>query len=207
MSKIIVALDDMLFTDMVRLTMLLKDHIWGVKINDALVRHGSLLISQLKSCGAQHVMADPKFYDIPNTVKNGVKTLTEAGATFITVHAQAGVDVLKAAKEAAGDKAKILAITVLTSDSQDHRQYEVRKRAYVAQSAGCDGIVCAAPDLDDIKDINLMKVVPGIRPGGKVAGDDQVHVSSMIPPLADFVVVGRPITQASDPLAVVKSLG
>ncbi len=206
MAKVIVALDDMLFPQMVNLVMKIKDYIWGVKVNDALVRHGSIIISQMKSCGALHVMADPKFYDIPNTVKNGVKVLADAGADFITVHAQAGVDVLKAAKEAAGDKAKILAITVLTSDSQQDRQYEVRKRAYVAQSANCDGIVCAGPDLEGIKDINLLKVVPGIRPGGKVAGDDQVHVSSMVPPLADYVVIGRPITQAADPLAVVKSL-
>jgi orotidine-5'-phosphate decarboxylase len=200
-SKIIVALDDLEFEVMVKLVSELKDHVWGFKLNDALVRYGAGAISDLKLAGAKNIMADPKFFDIPNTVKNGVRTLTKAGADFITVHAIAGVEVLKAAKEAAGDS-KIIAITVLTSDNQEDRQFEVRKRAYIAQNAGCDGIVCAAGDLGGLKDIELLKIVPGIRPE-KVANDDQVHISSTIPPLASYAVIGRPITQAKNPLDVV----
>ncbi len=207
MSKVIVALDGMAYGKMIELVNLLRDKVWGFKVNDALVEHGAGIIGQLKSCGAAHVMADPKLFDIPNTVSNSVKVLVEYGADFVTVHALAGPEVLKAAVEAtAGTSTKILAISVLTSDNQDHRDLEVRKRAYVAQSCLVPGLVCAAPDLEKIKDISMFKVVPGIRPTGSVKGEDQVHISSMIPPLADYVVVGRPITQAEDPLAVVKAL-
>jgi orotidine-5'-phosphate decarboxylase len=206
MSKVIVALDGMRYTEMIRLADLLKDRVWGFKVNDALLDHGARIIRDLKTVGAAHVMADPKLFDIPNTVENGVRVLVENGADFITVHTIAGKEVLQAAKKAAGDKCKILGVTVLTSDKMENRDYEVRKRAYIAQSAEIDGLVCAAGDLEKIKDIILFKVVPGIRPTGNVQGEDQVHVSSMIPPLADFVVVGRPISQASDPLAVVKAL-
>lgn len=202
--KIIVALDGMLASKIFELAKTLQGHVWGFKVNDALVKYGVKMVSELKEWG--NVFADPKLFDIPATVENVVTALKNAGSDLITVHALAGAEVLRAAKKAAGDKCKIIGVTVLTSDDQENRQYEVRKRAYISQSAGCDGITCAAPDLEDIKDINLIKVVPGIRPEGKVNNDDQKHISSIIPPLATFVVVGRPITQADDPLEVVRRL-
>jgi orotidine-5'-phosphate decarboxylase len=205
MSKIIVALDGMYRDEMVIMVGKLHPYVWGFKVNDALVRYGASIIGDLKAVGAQNVMADPKFFDIPNTVANGVEVLVQAGADFITVHSVAGAEVLKAAKKVAGE-CKILGITVLTSDNQENRDYKVRRNCYVLQSAEVDGLVCAASDLENIKDIPLFKVVPGIRPTGAVKGEDQVHISAMIPPLADYVVVGRALTQAEDPLSVIKKL-
>lgn len=201
-NKIIVALDGMDMADSLSLAKKLAGHVWGFKVNDLLVREGNVVVEVLKNFG--NVFADPKFFDIPNTVANGVKAL--AKADFITVHALAGAEVLKAAKKACKNNTKILAVTVLTSDNQENRVYEVRKRAYVAQNAGVDGIICAAADLEDLKDIPLLKVVPGIRPAGAVKNEDQVHISSTIPLLADYVVLGRALTQAEDPIAVLSSL-
>jgi len=205
MSKVIVALDGMTLEDSLKLAEKLSGHVWGYKVNDLLLWEGCRVVTKLHAWG--NVMCDPKLYDIPNTVSNAVKRMVDAGAGMITVHASAGTEVLQAAHKAAQGHAKILAITVLTSDKMDFRDHEVRKRAYIAQHAGVDGIVCAAPDLEKLKDVTLLKVVPGIRPPTAVVkGDDQVHTASSIPGGADFVVVGRPITQAENPLEVAKSL-
>jgi len=206
MKKIIVALDNMTYASMMKLAGLLKDKVWGFKVNDALLHYGARIIYDLKDVSRSNVMADPKLFDIPNTVKNSIRVLNSYGVDIVTVHALAGADVLKAAKDAAQDKTKIFAITVLTSDNDENRDYEVRKRCYIAQSAKVDGIVCAASDLEKIKDIDLLKIVPGIRPSGSVKGEDQVHTSSIIPPLADYVVVGRAIVDSNDPVSVVEKL-
>jgi orotidine-5'-phosphate decarboxylase len=166
------------------------------------------------------VMVDLKFFDVPETVKRAVEQLKDRGVTFATVH---GNDpILRAAIENR-DGVKILAVTVLTSfDESDMREMGftstveelVLIRARKALRLGCDGIVSSgleAPRLRSELGHNLLIVTPGIRPGANIEEppDDQrriVTAQQAILNGADYVVVGRPIKNAPDPIAVVESM-
>jgi orotidine-5'-phosphate decarboxylase len=216
MSRIVVALDNMTAPQMLDLAKQLSGKVWGFKVNDALLEFGTSIIAQLKPFGK--VFADPKLHDIPNTVANGVDRLVLAGADLITVHASGGVDMMWKAMEAGGPR--ILAVTILTSmTSQDiEAVYGVRDAAFhddsvrhnmvarfaeMAMGANCWGVVCAAGDLPHVP-AHIKTVVPGFRPKGLVAGDDQKNIGGFKEVKnATLVVVGRPITMAHDPVAVV----
>lgn len=209
-NKLIVALDGMTFDSAIDLAHLLRDHVWGFKVNDLLIEYGVQLIRRLREYG--HVFADPKLYDIPNTVTNQVTKLVQAGADLITVHASGGPTMLEAAT-VVGD-GRILAVTVLTSfTGEDLATIYNRDRtalvsgfATLAGRAGCRGVICAATDIEGVRqlDLGLLAVMPGYRPAGKFAGDDQQVIGdSRLARLADLVVVGRPVTQAVDPVQVV----
>ncbi len=166
------------------------------------------------------VMVDLKFFDVPETVKQAVEQLKDRGVTFATVH---GNDpILRAAVENR-DGVKILAVTVLTSfDESDMREMGFTRtveelvliRARKALRLGCDGIVSSgleAPRLRRELGHNLLIVTPGIRPGSNIEEppDDQrriVTAQQAILNGADYVVVGRPIKNAPDPIAVVESM-
>lgn len=166
------------------------------------------------------VMVDLKFFDIPETVALAVRTLKHRGATFITVH---GNDpILRAAVQERGD-ARILAVTVLTSfDESDMREMGltgtveqlVYHRARKALDLGCDGVVSSGLEVPRLRDglgDKFLIVTPGIRPGTNdvVQADDQKRVASAYAAIrngADHVVVGRPIRDAKDPIAVVKAM-
>ena len=166
------------------------------------------------------VMVDLKFFDIPETVALAVRELKNKGATFITVH---GNDpILRAAVQERGS-AQILAVTVLTSfDESDMREMGmtgsiedlVYHRARKALALGCDGVVSSGlevPRLRDGLDDKFLIVTPGIRPGTNdaIQDDDQKRVASAHAAIrngADYVVVGRPIRNAKDPISVVKAL-
>ncbi|MDS4029674.1 MAG: orotidine-5'-phosphate decarboxylase [Candidatus Contendobacter sp.] len=166
------------------------------------------------------VMVDLKFFDIPETVALAVRTLKHRGATFITVH---GNDpILRAAVQERGD-ARILAVTVLTSfDESDMREMGltgtieqlVYHRARKALDLGCDGVVSSGLEVPRLRDglgDKFLIVTPGIRPGTNdaVQADDQKRVASAYAAIrngADHVVVGRPIRDAKDPVAVVKAM-
>lgn len=212
-SRIIVALDGMPWNDAYDLAISLKGYVWGFKLNDALLADGTNLRS-LSACGG--LMLDPKLYDIPQTVANSVAKLIERigpdtkfaegeRAPLITVHASAGRPAMRAAVEAAGPRATILAITALTS-FDDHELFAVYNRgraklvrllALRAHEAGIPGLVCSTDDLKVVRDLIFMKVVPGIRLPDDDK-NDQIHVGDGAD--ADLVVVGRPITKAKDPI-------
>ena len=179
----------------------LSGKVWGFKVNDLLFEDVDI-IRRLKKFGK--VFAEAKLYDIPNTVSNSVRRLSKAGADMITVHASGGVIMMKAAK-LAGGKSKILAVTVLTS--RGGNPGETSKLTRYAIKAGVDGIVCSGQDLVSIRDIReskkLLKVVPGIRPNSYKNKDDQkrtVTSKEAIERGADYIVIGRPILNAKDPL-------
>jgi orotidine-5'-phosphate decarboxylase len=148
-----------------------------------------------------------------------VRALSELGATFLTVHAYP--QTMRAAVRGRGaDGPKILAVTVLTSyDEADAREAGyalpvaelVARRAGQAAEAGIDGIVCSAAEAVSVRSVvgpGRLIVTPGIRPGGSAAGDQK---RTMTPGQAraagiDHVVVGRPITGAADPRAVVQAI-
>ena len=166
------------------------------------------------------VIVDLKFFDIPETVALAVRELKHRGATFITVH---GNDPILKAAVSERNGAKILAVTVLTSfDESDMREMGftgtvedlVYLRAKKALALGCDGVISSgleAPRLRHDLGDKFLIVTPGIRPGTNdvIQDDDQKRIATANKAIkngADYVVVGRPIRNAKDPLAIVKGM-
>jgi len=170
------------------------------------------------------VFLDLKFHDIPNTVAKAVTAAAELGVWMVNVHASGGLKMMEKAKEALnvyGDKAPLLiAVTVLTSMGEEDLlglgitkspAEQVSHLARLTQQAGLDGVVCSAQEALSLKqdlgkDFKL--VTPGIRPVG-ASVDDQKRI--MTPKAAvdigvDYLVIGRPITQAQDPHAVLQEI-
>ena len=166
------------------------------------------------------VMVDLKFFDIPETVKLAVAQLNSHQVTFATIH---GNDpIIRAAIEAKGDLA-LLAVTVLTSFGEDDmRAMGMTKsiedlvyfRAKRALELGCDGVVSSGMEAKRLRDKlgnKLLVVTPGIRPGVNLYNepDDQqriVTARQAIGDGVDYLVVGRPVTKAADPISVISSL-
>jgi len=166
------------------------------------------------------VMVDLKFFDIPETVALAVRELKNRGATFITVH---GNDPILRAAIQERHEAKILAVTVLTSfDESDMRDMGLRctieelvyHRAKKALDLGCDGVISSGLEVPRLRDglgDKFLIVTPGIRPGinDVLQDDDQKRIATAHQAIAngaDYVVVGRPIRNAKDPVAVVKAM-
>jgi orotidine-5'-phosphate decarboxylase len=165
------------------------------------------------------VMLDLKFYDIPQTVKLAVGQLGGKGVTFTTVHGNEPI--VKAAVETAAEEFKILAVTVLTSFSNEDMgkffgyrgrvEDLVLDRARMAMACGAGGIVASgaeAPRLRSELGDDCLIVTPGIRPAGAQAGDQKrvVTAGQAIGGGADYVVVGRPVRDAAEPLAVIEAM-
>lgn len=167
------------------------------------------------------VMLDLKFFDVPETVKLAVRQLRDRGVTFATVH---GNDpILRAAAEAKGD-VKILAVTVLTSFGREDMEETlgapvniedlVYIRAKRALDLGCDGVVSSGLEAKRLRNElgeRFLVVTPGIRPGinREINQDDQKRIVTAREAFAsgaDHIVVGRPISTATDPIAVVESM-
>ncbi|SQH76743.1 orotidine-5'-phosphate decarboxylase (OMP decarboxylase) (OMPDCase) (OMPdecase) [Shewanella benthica] len=170
------------------------------------------------------VFLDLKFHDIPNTVAKAVTAAAELGVWMTNVHASGGLAMMQAAKKALepfGDKAPILiAVTVLTSMSDEELKLigidvpafeHVQRLAKLTQEAGLDGVVCSAHEAQVLKSKlgkEFKLCTPGIRPVGADKGDQH---RIMTPPQAiaagsDYLVIGRPITKAEDPLAALQAI-
>ncbi|MDR1991233.1 MAG: orotidine-5'-phosphate decarboxylase [Mycoplasmataceae bacterium] len=171
-------------------------------------------INQLIQNGYR-IFLDLKLHDIPNTVRNAIKELSNLGVNFITVHASGGIKMMEAAVEATKNtNTKILAVTQLTSINQATMESEllidrklpdvVYHYALNALHAGTSGIVCSAQEAKYVKEKisnDLICVCPGIRMDE--SKNDQHRIAT--PKIAyknkvDYIVVGRPITQAKNPL-------
>lgn len=176
------------------------------------------------------VFLDLKYHDIPNTVAQAVRAAVPLGVQYLNVHASGGMEMMKAAKQAAAEEAgklgitapKILAVTILTSLDQNNleqvgykysTQEQVIRLAQLTQDAGLDGIVCSPHEIKAVRsacgdDFALM--VPGIRPASHESGsDDQKRVmtpSEAISAGATHIVVGRPITNADSPAEAAKAI-
>ena len=167
---------------------------------------------------AHEVFLDLKFHDIPNTVRGATRSASALGATLVTVHASGGPDMISAAVEGAGDSCRVLAVTVLTSldASTLARSWgrdvtavddEVLRLAELARASGAHGIVCSAREAAAVRAAHggaLDVLVPGIRLDGGSA-DDQARIATpreAVVAGASHVVLGRAVTGARDPRAV-----
>lgn len=196
-----------------------------VKVGKELfTRTGPKVLEALKSLGFD-VFLDLKYHDIPNTVAQAVLAAAEAGVWMVNVHASGGPKMMAAARHALDGissqaRPLLIAVTVLTSMDQQELnalgisgslEDQVVRLARLARESGMDGVVCSALEAGKIKQElgpEFVTVTPGIRPAG-AAINDQTRImtpSAAIKSGADYLVVGRPITEADDPMTVVKKI-
>jgi orotidine-5'-phosphate decarboxylase len=182
---------------------------------------GAPLVRTLRDRGFE-VFLDLKLHDIPNTVAGAVRSVIQTGASLLTVHASGGERMMAAAAEAAQAPGapRLLAVTVLTSmDTVDLVQIGIdaspaehaRRLALLAEQCGITGMVCSPREIALLRQ-NLasetLLVIPGIRPAGSHAGDQRrtATPAAAIRDGASMLVVGRPITQAHDPVAAIAAI-
>ena len=170
------------------------------------------------------IFLDLKLHDIPNTVAKACKAAAEMGVWMVNVHASGGMEMMKAAKNAiAGSshpQTKLIAVTVLTSMDQAQLNdvvpevspaEQVKKLAQLTADSGLDGVVCSAKEavmLRETHNDEFLLVTPGIRPAGADVGD-QKRVMTPVDAIdagVSYLVMGRPITQAENPLAALQSV-
>ena len=183
---------------------------------------GPALVETLVKRGFD-IFLDLKFHDIPNTVAGACKAATQLGVWMLNVHASGGRAMMEAARAAVGDGAgrpKLIAVTLLTSMGPKEinevgltgdAPATVRRLATLARSSGLDGVVCSAQEAAMLrgecgKDFCL--VTPGIRPAS-ASKDDQQRVmtpAAAVAAGADYLVIGRPVTQAQDPVATLAAI-
>jgi orotidine-5'-phosphate decarboxylase len=173
---------------------------------------GPQVVRDLVASGKQ-VFLDLKFHDIPNTVASAVRQASELKVSMLTVHASGGAKMLKAASQAAGESVLVLAVTVLTSLADEdlseigvagNVQAQVLRLSGLARANGIRGIVASAHEARELRrelGEDFAIVTPGVRPTGAEKGDQSrvVTPGDAIRAGASHIVVGRPITEASDP--------
>ena len=173
---------------------------------------------------AFRISLDLKLHDIPNTVEQGLRSLmTLAPApAIINVHASGGLDMMQAARKAVPPSTKLIAVTVLTSLSNENiwaagfdpardTAAQALNLARLSKEAGLDGIVCSPLDLAGVRENlgrDFLTVVPGIRPADSAAHDQKriATPKSAINAGADVLVIGRAITGATDPAAAARGI-
>jgi orotidine-5'-phosphate decarboxylase len=215
-SKLIVALDVPNKEAALQAVDRLSGHVGYFKLGlEIFTREGPRLVEDIRDRG-EKIFLDLKFHDIPNTVRNAVRSACKLGVQLLTVHASGGFTMLAAAcdeAQASSSKPLVLAVTALTSLSQDDVQNLgvngsverwVEKLAELAYDAGIRGIVASTKELPMLRQKfpgEMKIVIPGIRPAGSALQDQSraATPAEAIRAGADFIVVGRPILQAPDP--------
>jgi len=227
-DRIIFAMDVAHFEDAQRFVRLLRNRIGLFKVGKQLFTHaGPKVLDMIRQHG-QRAFLDLKFHDIPNTVAKASQEATRLEVAMFNVHALGGLEMMKAAVQATRDKAKelgirkplLLGVTVLTSlDDQSLRQVgiegsveeAVSRLARLAVEAGMDGVVASPREIGLIRKAcgqDFVVVTPGVRPA-TVAQDDQRRVltpGDAIKAGADYLVIGRPIQHAPDPVEAVERI-
>ncbi len=222
--KIIVALDYADAATALALAGRLDPSLCRLKVGKELfTAAGPALLGQLADRGYQ-VFLDLKFHDIPNTVAGACKAAAKRGVWMLNVHALGGRAMMRAAREALetsnGPRPKLIAVTLLTSMGQSDLddiglqgspQQAALRLAALAQASGLDGVVCSAQEAALLKKelgSGFCLVTPGIRPL-QSASDDQTRImtpSAALHAGADYLVIGRPITRADDPLRALQAI-
>lgn len=223
-SPLIVALDFNCRDDALNLVDKLDPNCCSLKVGSELfTRFGVDFVGQLI---ARHfkIFLDLKFHDIPNTVANACKAAADMGIWMINVHASGGLKMMCAARQAldlyGADRPILIAVTVLTSFNQTELTAvgvsnsvieQVTKLALLAREAGLDGIVSSAQEVKAIKagcGQKFITVTPGIRLATDAKNDQKriMTPQQAISEGSDYLVVGRPITQAANPEEVVAEI-
>jgi orotidine-5'-phosphate decarboxylase len=202
----------------------LEPHVGYMKIGmEFFYAHGARGYEAVAAEGLP-IFLDLKLHDIPNTVASGMKSLMRLSPrpAIINLHAAGGLDMMKAAADAVDGRSKLIAVTILTSLSNDdiwavgfnakqETSAHAASLAKLAKAAGLDGVVCSPHDLAGIRAASgpeFLTVVPGIRPADE-ASHDQKRVA--IPRVAmsagaDILVIGRAITSSLDPAAAARKI-
>lgn len=218
-NPICVALDTPELPRALELAKLLHGHVGMLKIGmEFFYAHGA---KGYEALGAQGIpiFLDMKLHDIPNTVAQGLRSLLKLSPVpaITNVHATGGLEMMKAARDAVAAETKLIAVTILTSLSNEdlrrvafdpalNTELLATHLAILANMANLDGVVCSPLDLPSIRKTllpNFLTVVPGIRPADTEAHDQKrvATPKSAIDAGADILVIGRAITGAADPAA------
>ena len=196
-----------------------KTHIGGLKLGlEFFCANGHHGVHEMARIGLP-LFLDLKLHDIPNTVAKAVQALRTLEPAILTVHAAGGRAMLEDAKAAASDHTKVVGVTVLTSldvddlaaaGVRDEPATQVARLSGVAKDAGLDGIVCSGHEVKDARKTwrDGFFVVPGVRPAGAKVADQKriVTPAQAILDGASILVIGRPISQAEDPVEAVRAI-
>lgn len=229
-AQLVVALDFQTAAEALDLARRLDGTVRWLKVGlELYVAEGPAVVRELKKLGYK-VFVDLKFLDIPNTVRGAVRSCVCAGADMLNIHAAGGLDMARVAVAARDEAAAasdlperplLLAVTVLTSmadtDSPILRGRAagdvVLELARLTKMAGLDGVVCSAQEAQAVKQVcgwDFLCLTPGIRvPDPNAQADDQRRVMTPEAAVAagsDYLVVGRPITRAADPVAAARAI-
>lgn len=227
-NALIVALDVDIEEKAASLAAILKSDVRFFKIGLELFSScGPGTVKKIKAMGCE-IFLDLKFHDIPNTVAKAARTVTRLGVYMFNVHALGGYEMMEqTAKAVAGEakklkieRPKILAVTILTSMDEkalkktgidDNMDRQVLTLARSAKEAGLDGVVASPREARIIRQElgdGFLIVTPGVRPGGAVSNDQKRTATpgEAVKNGADFIVVGRPITEAADPLDAARKI-
>ncbi|MBC2714706.1 MAG: orotidine-5'-phosphate decarboxylase [Desulfobacteraceae bacterium] len=223
-NYIIFPLDVSTVKEAARYIDLLSDSVGLFKVGlELFVEAGPEIIRVIKSAGSAGIFLDLKFHDIPMTVERAMGRVAGLGVKFATVHCGETSRMLEAAVAGGASAVGVLGVTVLTSISRKDiasagfkEAYSsdmsslVRKRAEMAKTAGCAGVVCSGHEVKMIKEAfgkDFCAVTPGIRPAWQAGNDDQRRIvtpAAAVKNGSDYLVIGRPIRDAKDPAAAAK---
>ena len=216
-QPIVAALDVSTLEEAERLAALLAPHVGMLKVGLELAwAVGPEAVGRVAAHGP--VFVDCKLHDIPNTVERAAANIARLGAAMLNVHALGGEAMMRAAGEGARrgadeagvDRPLVVAVTVLSSFAGEGLASPA-SLAFEAKAAGLDGVVVSGDDVEDVRATcgeAFCLVVPGIRPAGS-NGHDQVRVLTPVEAKekgADYLVIGRPLTEASDPAGVARGI-
>lgn len=186
-------------------------------------RGGPAVVEQLQRKGFD-VFLDLKFHDIPNTTAKAVRAAGELGVWMVNVHATGGRRMMEAARnelaQVVNNSTLLIAVTVLTSMERDDLKEvgldidpleHVKRLAALTESCGLDGVVCSAQEVAPLREIissNFNLVTPGIRPADSAVGDQRriMTPSQALQAGSTYLVIGRPITQANNPLVALEAI-
>ena len=225
-ERIIFPLDVPSLEEATKLIQLLKNNIGLFKVGlELFVSECPNVLKVIANETHAKIFLDLKFHDIPETVRRAQRAANVHGVDFITVHCDEGTRLLKSVVDSPKDKTRVLGITVLTSlSNEDLIASGLRKelqdplklalyRAETAKRSGCAGVVCSGKEVKAIKEKfgnDFIVVAPGVRPSwSKISNDDQARITTpheAISDGADYIVVGRPIRDAGDPLEAAKKI-
>ena len=222
-SPIIIALDFAQPQKALNFAQQLQGRNCRLKVGKELFTRGGYQVVEKLVAMSFDVFLDLKFHDIPNTVAAACRASADLGVWMVNVHAQGGKAMMQSAREAidsASHSPLLIAVTVLTSlSAKDLREVgindtpatQVLRLAQLSQACGLDGVVCSPLEIERLRqqlNPDFQLVTPGIRPASAVA-DDQKRImtpAQAIQSGSNYLVIGRPITQATDPLQALETI-